>query len=222
MLSTASYAEWTPRTDSPEWNDYIAALAAAADRQTAELGRAAADNPPAWAVDALGPVPDDRTERDEWEERAGVVAAYRELHGHDDQAEPLGSAPKAGQVEQYAAYRAAWRALGRPQIDQATHEVTDGRLRIRVRAWEREQAWGPRCVGHELAGTRQAATHHHQTAALRRAEADAATDHADRARRSTNAPRSSPAGMTRTRPSTSATTSTRPSLSPTSPTRPKW
>jgi hypothetical protein len=34
----------------------------------------------------------------------------------------------------------------------------------------------------ELAGTRQAAAHHHQTAALRQAEATAATDPAQRAR----------------------------------------
>lgn len=169
----SSYAEWIPRTDNREWNDYLAALAAVADRRTAELGRAAADDPPAWAVAALGPVPDDRTERDEWEERAGVVAAYRELRGHDEADDSLGAAPKAGQVEQYAAYRAAWRALGRPEIDRATHELSDGQLRMRVRGWEREQAWGPRYVGHELAGARQAATHHHQTAALRRAAADA-------------------------------------------------
>jgi hypothetical protein len=53
---------------------------------------------------------------------------------------------------------------------------------MRVRAWEREQAWGPRYVSNELAGTRQAAAHHHQTAVLRHAEADAATEAADRAR----------------------------------------
>jgi hypothetical protein len=178
----SSYADWVPRTDSPEWNDYLTALAAAADRRTAELGRAATDDPPAWALEALGPVPNDRTERGEWEERAGVIAAYRELRGHDDQADALGPAPTAGQVEQYAAYRAAWRALGRPEIDQATHELTNGQLRMRIRAWEREQAWGPRYVGHELAGTRQAVTHHHQTAVLRRAEADATTDDVERAR----------------------------------------
>ena len=97
-------------------------------------------------------------------------------------ADALGAAPKAGQVEQYAAYRAAWRALGRPEVDRATHELSDGQLRMRVRGWQREQAWGPRYVGHELAGTHQAAAHHHQTAALRRAEADAATDDTERAR----------------------------------------
>lgn len=166
----STHAEWVPRTDSPEWNGYLAALAAAADQRAAELGRAAAHEVPEWAVAALGPVPADLVERAAWQERAGVVAAYRELRGHDDQSDALGQAPKAGQVEQYAAYRAAWRALGRPEVDRAIHEKTDGQLRMWVRAWQREQAWGPRYVGHELAGTRQAAAHQHQTAALRRAE----------------------------------------------------
>ncbi|MDT0352904.1 MobF family relaxase [Pseudonocardia charpentierae] len=178
----STYAEWTPRIDNPDWNDYLTALAAAADHRAAELGRAAAADAPGWAVEALGPVPDDRTERDSWEERAGVVAAYRELRGHDDPAEALGAAPKAGQVEQYAAYRAAWRVLGRPEVDQATHQLSDGQLRMRVRGWQREQAWGPRYVGHELADTHQAAAHHRQTAALRRAEADTGTDCAERVR----------------------------------------
>ena len=178
----STHAEWVPRTDSPEWNDYLAALAAAADQRAAELGRAAAHEAPEWAVAALGPVPADLVERAAWQERAGVVAAYRELRGHDDQADALGQAPKAGQVEQYAAYRAAWRALGRPEVDRAIYEKSDGQLRMWVRAWQREQAWGPRYVGHELAGTRQAAAHQHQTAALRRAEADAATDPAEQAR----------------------------------------
>ncbi len=178
----ASYADWVPRTDSAEWNDYLTALAATADQRAAELGRAAGDEAPEWAVQALGPVPDDPRGRSTWQERAGVVAAYRELRGHDDQADALGPAPKAGQVEQYAAYRAAWRALGRPEVDRAIHEKSDGQLRVWVRAWEREQAWGPRYVGHELAGTRQAAAHHQQTAALRRAEADAVADPAEQAR----------------------------------------
>ena len=79
----------------------------------------------------------------------------------------LGPAPQPGQVEQYAAYRAAWRALGRPEIDREETELSDGQLRMRVRAWEREKPWAPRYVGNELAGTRQAAAHQRQTAALR-------------------------------------------------------
>ena len=112
----------------------------------------------------------------EWEHRAGLVAAYRELRGHDDPTDALGPAPQPGQVEAYAAYRAAWRALGRPEIDREELELSDGQLRIRIRAYEREAAWAPRYVGNELAGTHQAAAHHRQTAALRAAEAAAAAD----------------------------------------------
>ena len=54
--------------------------------------------------------------------------------------------------------------------------MSDGQLRIRIRAWEREQAWAPPDGHHELAGTPQAATRHRQTATLRAAEAHAATD----------------------------------------------
>ncbi len=54
--------------------------------------------------------------------------------------------------------------------------MSDGQLRIRIRAWEREQAWAPPRVVNELAGTTQAATRHRQTVTLRAAEAHAATD----------------------------------------------
>ena len=105
----------------------------------------------------------------------GTVAAYRELTGHDDDATALGPPPKPGQVEAYAAWRAAWRALGRPEADRDELEMSDGQLRVRVRAYEREKAWAPRYVANELAGTRQAADNHRQTAALRTAEAETAT-----------------------------------------------
>jgi hypothetical protein len=52
----------------------------------------------------------------------------------------------------------------------------------RIRADERERAWAPRYVGNELAGTRQAADHHRQTATLRRAEADHTDDPAEQTR----------------------------------------
>lgn len=55
---------------------------------------------------------------------------------------------------------------------------SDGQLRVRVRAHQREAAWAPRYVGNELAGTHQAAATHRQTAA----EADEATNLAERER----------------------------------------
>jgi len=177
-----AWSSWTPQTDNREWSTYLDALAAEADRRAAALGRATADERPAWALEALGPVPvEPGPARDEWEQQAGLVASYRELRGHDDAVEALGPAPKPGQVEAYAAYRAAWRALGRPEIEREETEMSDGQLRMRIRAWERDQAWGPRFVGNELAGTHQAAATHRQTAALHAAEAGAATDPARRA-----------------------------------------
>ncbi|MGD9991444.1 AAA family ATPase [Pseudonocardia sp.] len=181
-----SWASFTPQVEHPEWGDYLSALAMAADERAADLAAELAETPPSWALDALGPVPDDLAERQAWQQRAAVVAGYRELSAHHDD-DALGPAPKPGQVEAYAAYRAAWRALGRPEIDRAEHEMSDGALRSRIRAWEREQTWAPRYVGNELAGTRQAADAHRQTAALRAAEAAAAPDEAERARLDTEA-----------------------------------
>lgn len=111
-----------------------------------------------------------------------AVAAHRELVENSARGDVLGRAPRAGQVEHYAAYRHAWRALGRPEISRDAAELTDGQLRMRVRAWEREQSFAPRYVGNELAATRQTADAHRRTAALRHAEVEAATNPAERAR----------------------------------------
>jgi len=177
-----TYADWVPQVDDPQWRAYLAVLASDADARRAELGDQVAAEPPQWAVEAFGPVPEDEAERGAWERRAGAVAAHRELTGYDDPASALGSASKPGQVEAYASWRAAWRALGRPEADRAEQEMSDGQLYVRVRAYEREAAWGPRYVVNELAGTRQAAVRHRDTAAIRTAEADAAADAGERAR----------------------------------------
>ena len=107
-------------------------------------------------------------------QRAATVAAHRELVGHEDTADALGPAPKPGQVEAYASWRAAWRALGRPEADRAEAEMSVGQLRVRdprLRAGDRP---GRRAyVANELAGTRQAADKHRRDAAVRRAEAEA-------------------------------------------------
>jgi hypothetical protein len=178
-----SWADWVPQVDNPEWRRYLASLAQAADARARELGRDVAEQSPGWAVEALGAPPQDELGRGEWEQRAAAVAAYRELTGHTaadgDSTDALGPSPQPGQVEAYAAYRAAWRALGRPEIDREETELSNGQLRMRVRAWEREKPWAPRYVGNELAGTRQAAAHHHQVAALRDAEAAAAGANGD-------------------------------------------
>ena len=171
-----TWADWTPRTENPEWNDYLAGLARAAERSTRELGDDAAADPPTWATDAFGPVPDEAVDRAVWSHKVGRIAAVRELTGTESSDDALGAAPSPGQVEAFAAYRAAWRELGRPDIDREHLELSNGQLRMRVRAYERELAAAPRYVANELAGTRQAAAARAHDAVLRLAEADGATE----------------------------------------------
>jgi conjugative relaxase-like TrwC/TraI family protein len=176
------HADWIPRVDDPAWQRYLTDLARDADHRRDELGREVAQQQPQWAVEALGPAPTEKAVLAVWEEQAGVIAAHRELAGHDDETTALGAAPKSGQVEAYASWRAAWRASGRPEADRDDAEMSDGQLHMRVRAYEREQAWAPPYVANELAGTCQAAQRHRTTATLRASEADAANDDARRAR----------------------------------------
>ncbi|MPZ63543.1 MAG: hypothetical protein GEU93_20115 [Propionibacteriales bacterium] len=165
------FTDWIPTVDDPQWRAYLTTLAETADARRDELGRQAAEHAPQWAVEALGPVPQDQDERDVWEGRAGTAAAHRELVGHDSPDDALGPAPKAGQVEAHASWQAAWRALGRPEAERAEAEMSTGQLRVRIRAYDREKTWAPAYVANELAATRQATDKHRQDAALRRAEA---------------------------------------------------
>ncbi|MEU4390180.1 MobF family relaxase [Kribbella sp. NPDC023855] len=183
-----TYTDRLPQVDDPQWAAYLADLAREADARTADLGEQVAADQPQWALESLGELPTEPGEdRDAWVQRAGQVAAHREVMGHDAADDPLGPAPKAGQVEQYASWRTAWRALGRPDADHAEASMSVGQLRVRVRAYQREQAWAPPFVAHELAGTRQAAERERRTATLRAAEADTAPDEAARQRLLTEA-----------------------------------
>ena len=179
-----TFADWTPTVDDSQWQTYLKKLAEAADKRREQLGQAAAVDPPAWAVEALGPPPplNQTLERDDWEEDAASVAVYRELVGYDDETDALGPPPKFGQVERYAAWRSAWRALGRPEADRAEAEMSTGQLRVRVRAYDREKTWAPDYVADQLAGTYQAVDKHRQDAALWDAQAKAAAEQDSTAR----------------------------------------
>jgi conjugative relaxase-like TrwC/TraI family protein len=177
-----SYASWVPKVDNPAWQRHLEDLARSADQRRVELGGWVANQRPRWAVEALGDVPAAEQARKRWVHRAGVVAAHRELVAHDDDAAALPGPPKPGQIEATASWRAAWRALGQPEADRAEAEMTDGQLRVRVRALQREESWEPEYVANELSGTSQAEARHRQTAEIRAAEAAAARDDAERAR----------------------------------------
>ncbi len=176
------FADWAPATDDPGLAAQLAEITTAADTRRRQLGEQLADDPPAWALETFGPVPVDPPERAGWVERAAVVTGHRELVGHDDPTDILGPAPKPGQIEAYASWRAAWRATGQPDVDRHEQSLSDGQLRMRVRAYQRELPWAPRRVVNELAATIQAAAHHRQTAEVKTAAAAAASDPTERDR----------------------------------------
>lgn len=178
----SEFGDWIPDLSDASWQDYFRELAAVADARARHLGKQCAAEPPAWAVEAFGPVPAEPRERDRWVSRAAVVAAHRELTGHDDPASALGAAPRPGQPEVSASWRAAWRALGRDESARAEAEMSDGQLRVRIRAWDREQIWAPRYVADDLAATSEAAATRRGSATLRRAEAQASGDRDERSR----------------------------------------
>lgn len=173
--SVDSFADAVPTTNGA-WNSYVTRLAELADDRRRTLGTEMANDAPQWAVDAFGVVPAGVIEREEWEHRAGAVAAYRELTGHTDDATPIPPAPGAGLTEHRASWAAAWRALGRPETGRDEAEMTEGQLRVRVRAYERELTWAPDYVGDELRATAQAAARHRQDAAVTAARAEAEPD----------------------------------------------
>lgn len=134
----------------------LAALTEQATARTRQLGQQAAEHAPEWAVRALGPVPVlDGTEqaaadRADWEHRAGLVAAHRETVADTHPTRALDRMPGLVATERRAGYAAAWHALGRPDDALAEATMSEGRLRVRIQAWEREKAWEPPHVNQHL------------------------------------------------------------------------
>ena len=169
-----TFADRLPATDDPTWRHYLSRVAELADQRARELGAEVAESQPQWARQGLGPLPAGPVERLAWEERAGRVAAYREMADHNDEAGALGPAPKAGRAEHHAAWHSAWRALGRPESGREEAEMSDGQLLVRVRAYKREEAWAPTYVADDLGGTSREAAKQRQEAILLAAAADRA------------------------------------------------
>lgn len=155
-----SFTDLVPACASNALGPQLRAWAAEADARRYELGTQTAEQLPQWAREALGPVPEDPLERAEWEQNAGWAASYREWAGHTDDADPLGDPPPAGLVEQHAVWETAHAALGLIDVTADEEEMTDGQLRNRVAAYERELNWAPRYVADELEATHDALRRH--------------------------------------------------------------
>jgi conjugative relaxase-like TrwC/TraI family protein len=159
------------------------------DQRCADLGERLAQDAPAWALDSLGPVPALQTlpaeaspadieqhaaavrRRTEWVRKAGTVAGHREATGWDDPHRPLGPMPGLAATERRASYTRAWDALGRPEAGLDEAAMTEGQLRVRVRAMHAELAWAPAHADAALRAAETKLEQARQDAALARARA---------------------------------------------------
>ena len=165
------WAELPGSTGDPDTDRYWAELAQAMEDRQRRLGEHAAEHTPPWAQ-ALGPVPEHPVDRAEWEHKAGLVAAYREMWGQAHPHEPIGVRPTRNEdPQQHGMWQAAAEALGREPRDMTEH--TDGQLHTWRHQFAREMEWAPEYKGDELALVR---------GEIRRAQIDA-----DRARRNAEA-----------------------------------
>jgi hypothetical protein len=162
-----------PDVPDPELREYLAHVGALMDERRERIGRHAAEHQPAWAVKALGPVPDDPGERDRWQERASAVGAYRELFGHDDERQPIGPEPIGDHPDKRALWHEAWRALG-PASESDLRDRADGSLWLIRDQYQAETAWAPRHVGRELGYVRAGAEDARLRVIRGRAEAETA------------------------------------------------
>jgi hypothetical protein len=143
------WAERVPQLADPERRAYLAEIAVMMDGRKERLGQHAAQTAPAWALTALGPVPDDAAARQEWERRASSIAAYREMYGYDHPDDPIGPEPTRDTPDQRAAWHEAFLALG-PAGASDVRAMRDGRLWLIRDTYAAETAWAPRHVGKEM------------------------------------------------------------------------
>jgi conjugative relaxase-like TrwC/TraI family protein len=182
LLAEASESQ--PPADAPaEYLEHFDRLDDMMSQRCAELATALAESPEPWATEALGPVPEDGSfERMEWEERAGKIAGYREASGWTDEQEPLPHSPGTHETEQRAAWAEAWTAAGRPEANAEEPILSEGALRNRVLAMQREQAALPDSVFEEMQAVEQQIYESQQREARLKIEAEQARDELEAAR----------------------------------------
>ena len=179
-IAPAPWRPWSQRVPSiadPTRQQFVTELAAAMDARRVRIGEHAAETAPAWAVNALGPVPDDPVDRLEWTERASAVGAYRELYGIESDTDPVGPEP-VNSPEARSAWMAAYSALLR-QDPSGLDALPDSSLLLRRAQYQAETAWAPPYPGRELRQVRMAQLEMTSRESRHAAEAAAARTHGD-------------------------------------------
>ena len=163
-----------PPIADPERRAFAAQIAALMDARKDRIGEHAS----LWAVAALGPVPEDPRDRDDWQRRAAAIGAWRELSGYGDPADPIGLEPVAAAPDLRAAWREALAALG-PAGGPDVRGMPDGRLLHLRDTYPVETVWAPQYVGDELRQVRAAAREARLAGLRAAAEAAAAANRGD-------------------------------------------
>ena len=143
------WASRVPDLPHPDRQSYLTEIAAMMDDRTRRLGEYTALTAPAWAVNALGPVPADPAARQNWETKAAPVAAYRETYGYDHPGEPIGPEPPHEAPDRRAAWHEAFAGLG-PAESPDVRAMPDGQLWLTRDTYAAETAWAPPHTGKEL------------------------------------------------------------------------
>jgi AAA domain/TrwC relaxase len=178
---------WTDRPrqyEDPDIANHEAALRQAMDERTERLGEHAADTSPAWAMQALGPMPEDPVARLDWQQRASKIATYRELYGIGDDREPIGKEPTENAPEMRAAWHDAFAAITHGDgVD--VRKLPDRSLQHMRATYQTETGWAPPHVGKQLRDVRTGANTMRLKAIRAEAEARIAKGQAVAARHAT-------------------------------------
>ena len=163
-----------PELPDPDRQAYLAEIAAMMDDRKERLGQHAAQTAPAWAVNALGPVPADPDARrrvgDARRPRSAPTGRPTATTTPRTRSDPN---PPATLPDQRAAWHEAFAALG-PADGPDVRAMPDGRLWLIRDTYAAETAWAPRHVGKELRLARLGAANADLDAIRAAAEADAA------------------------------------------------
>ena len=138
-----------PQLPGPDRHAYLAQIALMMDDRTQRLGQHTARTAPAWVIRALGLVPADPADRQDWERKAASIAAYREMYGYDHPGDPIGPEPSHEAPDQRAAWHQAFAALGLVG-ESDVRAMPDGRLWLVRDSYAAQIAWAPQYVGKEL------------------------------------------------------------------------
>jgi hypothetical protein len=152
------WSERVPYTGDPEMDRFMGELAKAMDGRQQRIGEHTSETKPLWATQALGEIPADPAKRADWQQRAGVIGAYREMFGYSHPGDAIGPEPATTAPEARAAWHTAFAVLSHVDgID--VRGLTDEQLALRRTTYERETAWAPKYVADALGLARKQEKH---------------------------------------------------------------